>query len=155
MTCSQHIFCSCSYTRNVQETDTVPRYTHGEVIFVICLEVKRSWKYNCSDILLNNIQKSPTFLKVAFRWICKYVLHTFLRKITVVWKQQLRKHLIIVMWICLHQACNVMPSCWQIRSCKIHCYNLTIKNIWDYRLRRSGYCMNNDITVQNSFLVGY
>jgi len=44
-----------------------------------------------------------------FSW-GKYVLRTFLsitnthtQKMTVVRKQQLRKHLIKIMWICLHQ----------------------------------------------------
>jgi len=42
-------------------------------------------------------------------------------KTAAVRKQQLRKHLIIEMCICLHQLCNSPASCREMRSFKLHC----------------------------------
>lgn len=47
-------------------------------VFVLCLGVKRSLKYICSNILSANIPTPSTFLRVAFRWICGYLMHAFL-----------------------------------------------------------------------------
>lgn len=43
----------------------------------IYLGVKRNLKYICSGVLFTNISMLHTLQGVAFKWICKYVLHAF------------------------------------------------------------------------------